>query len=94
MKSNIIKNQTGNAALIAIIIIVILIAGWYFFIYNKAAIPSSIYQTIYPTGTSTPAPVGYQNSSDLDQASAQLDGTNLNQMDTGINQVAADSSSF
>lgn len=36
----------------------------------------------------------YQSVSDLDSAASQLDSTNLNQMDTGISQVASDGSSF
>lgn len=94
-KNNRLENvQKGNALLIVLIIVIVLIAAWYFLFFNKSGLPSSIYQTIYPTGTATPGPAGYNNVKDLDNASAQLDGTNLNQMDPGLNQVAADSSSF
>lgn len=41
-----------------------------------------------------PATRQIQDTAGLDAASEQLDSTNLNQMDNGINQVSADSSSF
>lgn len=88
------KYQKGQVWLIIVLILVLLAVGWYFLIYNKGAATGGIYQTTAPVATTNPSPAGYQNSKDLDTASSQLDGTNLNQMDSGINQVTQDSSSF
>lgn len=85
------NSQKGNAILIVVVAILILAALWYFFVYNKSG---NLYQNLYPTGTTQPSPAALQNRNDLDSASAQLDGVNVNQMDSGINQVSADSSSF
>lgn len=87
-KNNRIYHQKGNALLVVLIIVIVLVAAWYFLFFNKSG------AAIYPAGTASPSPAGYNTVNDLDQASSQLDGTNLNQMDTGLNQVAADSSSF
>ena len=76
------KKQQGNMLIWVIILIVIIVfALWYVMKYGYK-LPQQTAQ----------GPV--MTTSDLDAASRDLDRTNLNQMDSGISQVSADSSSF
>lgn len=79
----IIKKQYQLPALIIILGLLILAFLW--FSQNKGI-------QLGPT-SQAPAPA-FQSASDLDNASKELDSTNLNQMDSGINQISSDSSSF
>lgn len=77
------KNQKGNALLVFIIVIVL--AGLAYWWFSKSG---------YKLPGQTAIKPSIQNTSDLDAAAKTLDNTNLNEMDAGINQVNADSSSF
>ena len=73
------KNQKGNVGLVLIIVIVLAVLGfWYLMKYG-------------PRQTAQ-GPV--MTTSDLDAASKDMDTTDLNQMDNGISQLRADTSSF
>ena len=47
-----------------------------------------------PTVTGTPAAQAIRNTSDLDQASDELDSVNLNEFDTSLNEINTDASGF
>lgn len=71
----------GNTLIwLVVIVIVVGLAFWYF-MQNGYKFPQQTAQ-------------GIMTTADLDTATRDLDGTNLNQMDTGISQISADSSSF
>jgi len=74
--------------LVIVIVLVLVLAAFLYIMKYGQKLPGQITQN-----NVTPAPA-IQNTSDLDSATKQLDNTNLNQMDTGINQAGADSSSF
>jgi|GEM_PF-5426953 len=77
------RYQKGNSFLVLIIIVVLIaLAVWW-------AVKSG-----YKLPTQTAEVNTIQDRSGLDAAGKQLDGTNLNQMDPGINQASADSTSF
>lgn len=79
------KKYQGNTVMWLIVIAVIaLLAVWYF-MKNGLGLPQPLTQT---PGTAI------TSKSDLDTASKQLDNTDPNQLDAGINQVATDANSF
>ncbi len=87
------KVQNGNVILVIIIVVVVLFLGWYL-LKNSA---NSIYQANQPNqqaSTSTyAAPI--QNDSDLQNASSNLDKTNIDgTIDSTLNQNATDSQNF
>ena len=78
------KNERGNTVLVLIMIILLIVLAFWYFMKNGYKVPN-------PIGKGTPT---VQNASDLDTASAQLDNTDLNQMDPEMTQLSSDSSSF
>ncbi len=77
------KKQQGNVGLVLIIIVVLAFLSFWWLMKNGYKFPQQ-----------TANVPGIQNTSDLDTASKDLDGTNLNDMDSGISQLNSDSSSF
>lgn len=84
--NKLLKYQKGNAGIIILAVVVLVILAVWWLIQSGYKFPGQV--------VPTPTPTGIQNVSELDSASAQLDATNLNQMDPGINQISADSNSF
>lgn len=80
------KKQTGNTLIILVIIVLVALLGFWFFMKGS-------YKGLQQTPQKTEAPA-VENKSDLDSASKDLDGTNLNQMDLELNLISSDSSSF
>jgi len=87
--------------LLAVIALIIVGAGaYYYFAVGKNAgsampvsnIVSGEYQADYQEGA-TNAPV-VSSGSDLDKVMAELDGTDLNQIDKQLDSISADASSF
>lgn len=72
--------------IVLIIIIVLVVLAFWWLMKSGYKLPTQTAQN-----NSTPA---IQSTSDLDAAGKELDGTNLNQMDAGINQTSSDSTSF
>lgn len=81
------KKQTGNVLVALILVVIVVLLAFWYFMKSGYTLPSQTAQNTVTT------PV-VQNKSDLDSASKQLDGTDLNQMDSGINQLGSDSASF
>ncbi len=77
------KNQQGKGLLLILIIVVLVILGLWW-LMKQGYVPQA------PIGEN-PA---VQGVSDLDAASKDLDNTNLNQMDAGLNQLNSDAASF
>lgn len=75
------RREQGNIGLIILIVVAIAFAVWWF--------AKSGYK--FPQQT---AETPIQNSADLDTAAAELDGANLNEMDSDLEQINTDSSSF
>ncbi|HKC04724.1 MAG TPA: hypothetical protein VKC54_02540 [Patescibacteria group bacterium] len=73
------KNQKGNALIWLLVLAVIALVAWYF-MKNNYKLP-----VVGPTVMTT---------KDFDVAVKDLDSTDLNQMDSGLNGVKSDSSSF
>lgn len=77
------KKQQGNTLIwLVVVIIIVGLAVWYF---TKSG---------YKLPNQTSEAPKIMNVADLDSASKDLDNTNLNDMDSGINEVSQDSSSF
>lgn len=79
------KKETGNTLIALVLIIIVVVLAFWFFMKSGYKLPSQTAQN------TTPA---IQDKSGLDSASKQLDGTDLNQMDSGLNQLSSDSASF
>ncbi|HKB88741.1 MAG TPA: hypothetical protein VKC53_03775 [Patescibacteria group bacterium] len=77
------KNQKGNVAVIILIVVVLL--GLWWLIKSGYSLPQAPKQT---------AMQSIDNSRDLDTASKSLDGTNLNDVDTGLSGLNSDTSGF
>jgi hypothetical protein len=77
------KNQKGNTLLVLVVIVALVVFAFWWLMKSGYKFP----------GQTAMAP-GIQNTSDLDSASKDLDGTNVNEMDPDMNQLSSDSSSF
>ena len=64
---------------------VIAIAGFMVFRNNEKRSSS-------PIVTGTPKPQAIKNTNDLDQVTDELDGVNLNEFDTSLNELSTDAS--
>jgi len=73
--------QKGNIALTILIIAIIAFALWWFS-KNGYKLPQQTAET----------PI--ENTADLDEMAKELDTTDLNEMDSDLNQLSSDSSSF
>lgn len=80
------KKQSGNVLVALILVAAVVVLALWFFMKSGYKLPSQ-------TAQNNAAPA-IQNKSGLDSASKQLDGTDLNQMDSGLNQLSSDSASF
>lgn len=79
------KHNKGNVVIILLVIIVLVVLAFWWLMKSGYKVPGQTAQV--PSNQ-------IQDASGLDAAAKELDGTNVNQMDSGINQVAQDSSSF
>lgn len=82
------NNQKGFAPiLIVAIIAIVAIAGYFLFVQrgNIATTPSNTASTQYQK---------IQNDSDLNTAASDLDNTDTSQIDTQLNQLSSDASTF
>lgn len=79
------KNKKGFSPVVIILIVAIFIAIGVFMAVKKG-------QQI--TQTQQPATSVIQNTSDLDAAATDLDKTDVDGMDTELNQIDADASTF
>ena len=82
------QNQKGssNIFLILAVIVVLAVAGAYLLNSRTAPIPTAT--------NNMPTNQAIQSPSGLDTASAELDTTNIDSLDTGMNQISSDTSSF
>ena len=77
------KKQKGFSPILAIVIIVLLaIAGYFWYIQN------------YKSPSSNDGYSAIQNSSDLANAENDLDSVDVSQVDTELNQLDSDASTF
>lgn len=82
------NNQKGFAPILIIAIIaVVAVAGYFLFVQRKniATTPSNTASTQYQK---------IQNNNDLNTVANDLDNTDTGQIDTQLNQLSSDSSSF
>ncbi|HET7098996.1 MAG TPA: hypothetical protein VFI61_02070 [Patescibacteria group bacterium] len=75
------KKQNGNVALIVLIIILVAFAFWW--LMKAGYLPYAPKQTTQPT---------VQNTQDLDTASKDLDGTDVNEVDVQLGQLNTEAS--
>lgn len=86
------KNQNGKTQLIVfVIIIVVILAGIYFIQQGKSNLSKDFLpdNTSQITGNQT-----VKNASDLDKTLNELESTDLNQIDQGLNENISDASNF
>lgn len=84
------KNQKGFAPILTLVVIaVVAIAGYLFFAGTTANTPSQ--QQNQQANQNVPA---IQNSSDLNTAANDLDNIDTGQIDTELNQLNSDASTF
>ncbi len=76
------KQQEGRGILALILIIVVVVAAFWWLNKSTLKAPAETVENLI------------QNKTDLDTASKDLDNTDLTQMDSGLNQLGTDSSSF
>ncbi len=76
------KTQEGKG-LILILLIVLLVVFGLWWLMKQGYIPKQ-----------TAGVPGIQTASDLDAAAKDLDNTNMNQIDTGLNQLSSEASTF
>jgi hypothetical protein len=85
-KNHNMKNQKGNTMLIVLIFVALVLVGGYFFL-NRGA-PSNNQPSSQQQSNAI------QNDSGLMSASNDLDSTNVDGIDTELNQNDTDASSF
>lgn len=85
------KSQKGNTMIAIIVAVVIVVVALVYFLNKNVSIPNPINQN---QGYQTQPTTQIQSDKDLMSASADLDNTDLNAMDNGLNQNDADISSF
>ena len=88
------KNQKGFSSVIIIVIVVILIAIGVFMAVKRVTSLNTYNKGGQQVTQTQPATSAIQNSSDLDAAAADLDKTDIDGMDTELNQIDADASTF
>lgn len=76
------KPNEGKGLILILLIVLLVVLGFWWLM--KAG-----YKVPYPKQTA-----GIQNTSDLDAAAKDLDNTDMNQIDTGLNQLNSDASAF
>ncbi len=76
------KKEQGKGLVLLIIIVLVVLAFWW------------LVKSGYKLPGQTARGPAIKSTADLNAASKDLDNTNLNEMDAGINQLSADSSSF
>ena len=82
------SNQKGFVPVLVIIVVAVLAAAGYFMFVQKEKLFKSPNQEISQS-------VGQiDNNSGLDTASNDLDGTDMNQFDSQLDQISSDASSF
>ncbi|MBI3385570.1 hypothetical protein HY031_00630 [Candidatus Gottesmanbacteria bacterium] len=80
------KNQKGFTPILIIAIIAIVAVAGYFFLTKKG--------TYIATPSGNGSSTAIQNSSGLNNAENDLDNADINQVDTELNQLSSDTSSF
>jgi flagellar basal body-associated protein FliL len=84
-------NRKGFSSILIIILIVVVLAVASYLAARKGSAPSTFVPDNEPSVTQA-APM--QTSKDLDSASAELDSADISGLDTQLNQLNADISSF
>ncbi|HJY98481.1 MAG TPA: hypothetical protein VJ227_02080 [Patescibacteria group bacterium] len=77
----------GNVLLIVLVVVVLVVLALWWLMKSGYKIPGQFTPTPTPTNA-------IQDKSDIDSADSQLDSADLNQIDTGVNLILKDSSSF
>lgn len=80
------KNQKGSTAILILVAIAVVAVIAYFLLTQKGKVT-----TVPTTGQNYPA---IQSNSDLNKAASNLDSTDTKEMDSQLNQLSSDSSSF
>lgn len=76
------KTQEGKGLILILLIVLLVVLGLWW-LMRQGYIPKQ-----------TALVPGIQNTSDLDTAAKDLDNTDMNQIDTGLNQLNSDTSAF
>lgn len=89
------KNKKGFSQVIIIAIVAILITiGVFMAVRKSTSLNTDNKGGQQVTQTQQPKVAAIQNSSDLDATAAELDNTNVDEVDTELNQMDADASTF
>jgi hypothetical protein len=81
-------NKSKNTLIILLVIVILGLLGYWYFTKGGAGIQTQLTQN-----GATPTPAA-ENTTDLNSLNQELDNTNLNQIDTGLNQLSSESSGF